>query len=411
MEVVHFPSPSNSMDGHLTAAYLSCPTSPSGVSFVGSPQFFSAPSSPTRGLTADPFPFEAAAAEKAKGGATESDDFEFEIGFELSQRFDGGSVQKNHEDRPPQPEGDEPPPANMAFADELFSNGLVLPLKLPPRLQSPTYGTSHLRSSSSLAIRGGSSASGFSFKKEDFDPFEAALEKIRKEEAEWSPQPQVAHRRARSLSPRSHSYQYWAEQPGKEAPHQVQDLDPLPSIVEPLTGSALPEPDEAPESEKPAERPVESEPEKPAKGIPTRSKSEKVSKRGKERRPSWPIRSSSERPATATNTPESAAQQMEKVTVKKASFFRKGSKRQMIKDFLFRSASEGRVDSKDKLRAHTAAIQGSPGPKDLSFGSAHGVLYKSSDEAKKKKNTTMAYKPSALFECLRMKDQKKKKKN
>ncbi|XP_068658148.1 uncharacterized protein [Aristolochia californica] len=380
MEVVHFPSPSHSMDAHLmrgeSAAYLSCP---SGLSFIGSPQYYTAPSSPTRGLTADPFSLEAPAVEKAKTEAgSDSDDFEFEISFEQSERFDSASIQQQAEQQQA-----EEIPTNMAFADELFSNGRVLPLKLPPRLQSPSYGswnTSHLRSSSSLLLYGPSS--GLSFKNKDFDPFEAALEKVRKEESAGNPP--VGHRRARSFSPRTY---HWREERARADPPPI--VKPTGSAVTNARSNLLPV---MPAELKRHDEPVESQ---LGRSKPMGNSTDS----GKERRPTGPIRSSSESPAQDEHN--------DKVVVKK-SFSWKGSKRQIIRDFLFRSASEGRVDSKDKLRAHTAAIQSYSGPKDLSFGSAQVVLYKGSDEARKK--TSMAYKPSNMFSCWRMKDQKKKKK-
>ncbi|KAG0457669.1 hypothetical protein HPP92_022568 [Vanilla planifolia] len=78
-------------------------------------------------------------------------------------------------------QGEKP---SMAFADELFRNGLLIPLrppilKLPPRLQAPGQGTSPPRKDSvSPKFR---SPQGLG-KGKDFDPFAAALERIRKED-------------------------------------------------------------------------------------------------------------------------------------------------------------------------------------------------------------------------------------
>ncbi|KAG0490412.1 hypothetical protein HPP92_007275 [Vanilla planifolia] len=82
----------------------------------------------------------------------------------------------------------------MAFADELFFNGFLVPLsppqlKLPPRLQVPGEAVSPKSPRSPRTPRSPRSlfspkspASLLGFKKEkDFDPFAAALERIRKE--------------------------------------------------------------------------------------------------------------------------------------------------------------------------------------------------------------------------------------
>ncbi|KQK03967.1 hypothetical protein BRADI_2g10903v3 [Brachypodium distachyon] len=102
-----------------------------------------------------------------------------------------------------------------AFADQLFRGGVLLPLKLPPRLHpssaassaatSPTaqqMGMGCRSSSSSWSpfasggrkeMRGAGAGGGF-----DFDPFAAALEMVRRDGAGITPTPR---RRARSLSP------------------------------------------------------------------------------------------------------------------------------------------------------------------------------------------------------------------
>jgi hypothetical protein len=56
--------------------------------------------------------------------------------------------------------------SSAAFADELFRAGVLLPLRLPPWLQRPAR-----------------SAATSSAKHRGFDPFAAALEKVRKDAA------------------------------------------------------------------------------------------------------------------------------------------------------------------------------------------------------------------------------------
>jgi len=74
-----------------------------------------------------------------------------------------------------------------AFADELLRAGALLPLSLPPRLQRPAcYSAGASATTSPTHHAGGRKHRGF-------DPFAAALEKVRQDGAE--------PRRARSLSP------------------------------------------------------------------------------------------------------------------------------------------------------------------------------------------------------------------
>jgi len=74
-----------------------------------------------------------------------------------------------------------------AFADELLRAGALLPLSLPPRLQRPAcYSAGASAATSPTHHAGGRKHRGF-------DPFAAALEKVRRDGAE--------PRRARSLSP------------------------------------------------------------------------------------------------------------------------------------------------------------------------------------------------------------------
>ncbi|RCV23853.1 hypothetical protein SETIT_5G038100v2 [Setaria italica] len=84
-----------------------------------------------------------------------------------------------------------------AFADELFRAGALLPLSLPPRLQRPSYsaGASAAASPTSSAAAALATRGGGGRKHRGFDPFAAALEKVRRDG------PAAKPRRARSLSP------------------------------------------------------------------------------------------------------------------------------------------------------------------------------------------------------------------
>ena len=98
----------------------------------------------------------------------------------------------------------------MAFADELFCDGKVLPLmpplKLPPRMQQNGDGSIMSTHSSTLTSpRSPGSVLRLRFSRQslwndDFDPFMVALEKVR-EEKRGNPSARHGLRRTRSLSP------------------------------------------------------------------------------------------------------------------------------------------------------------------------------------------------------------------
>ncbi|KAG8045245.1 hypothetical protein GUJ93_ZPchr0008g13623 [Zizania palustris] len=88
---------------------------------------------------------------------------------------------------------------SAACADELFQEGALLPLKLPPRLQRPSLSAAASAATSPTAIsaKANSSRSPFASSRRHggFDPFAAALEKVRRD-VDAAPM-----RRSRSLSP------------------------------------------------------------------------------------------------------------------------------------------------------------------------------------------------------------------
>lgn len=301
--------PSNS-----TTPYVSAPSSPGRGSGYGG-FYFSAPTSPTRSAailsefaksTRAVVPFvweEKPGIPKKNGGGDDCEEFgskESSIGnssgndFEFSARFtvpDGGLNSEGF----------------LSSADELFCNGQIRPLRLPPRLQQPAKasvgidcnegnkrsftwfnassnpqsprsprsprspikeGRRILKEAFAGFTKGNGSGDG---DVSDFDPFMAAINEARKEER--GRERSISHsRRTRSLSPLPLRIFHWDEEPRK-------------SDVEEFFSSEL-------EKGKPAchEEVKSSVPEKP-----------------------------------------------------------KASKRWSLKDFLFRSASEGRAQSKDRL--------------------------------------------------------------
>ncbi|KAJ0974657.1 hypothetical protein J5N97_016622 [Dioscorea zingiberensis] len=80
-------------------------------------------------------------------------------------------------------------PETMAFADELFHGGRLLPL--PPRLQTRTPVTSSYKPHGFVLRWSFSSLSSF---KKDVDPFMAAAELVKKEDMPW-----IHHHRAMSM--------------------------------------------------------------------------------------------------------------------------------------------------------------------------------------------------------------------
>ncbi|CAL4957151.1 unnamed protein product [Urochloa decumbens] len=86
-----------------------------------------------------------------------------------------------------------------AFADELLRAGALLPLSLPPRLQRrPAYSAG---ASAATSPTSASAAQHAGRKHRGFDPFAAALEKVRRERLPAAAAAAAEPRRARSLSP------------------------------------------------------------------------------------------------------------------------------------------------------------------------------------------------------------------
>ncbi|KAJ0702578.1 hypothetical protein HanPI659440_Chr14g0541301 [Helianthus annuus] len=160
----------------LPSFYLSAPTSPSWRT-PETLQFYSLRSSPLHQTESD----------YDSGADKPNDDFEFE--FKSGQVLANGWDQEDHKYRLPARANSF---STISFADELFGNGQVLPLKPPPRLQS-SVPTSPRSFNSRVRSPFGQRCTW----NDDFDPFKIALEKVT-EEAEGRVS---VHRRSRSYSP------------------------------------------------------------------------------------------------------------------------------------------------------------------------------------------------------------------
>uniref|UniRef100_A0A7N0UYE2 Uncharacterized protein n=1 Tax=Kalanchoe fedtschenkoi TaxID=63787 RepID=A0A7N0UYE2_KALFE len=121
-------------------------------------------------------------------------------------------------------------PASMCFADELFSNGRVMPLKLPPRLEGKKW---------SDGVRSPSSGFKQAFQRmwaDDSDPFEKAAEKVRGGD-KWG---RSTSRRSRSVSPlKAHQ---WTINDLNMPEDIEQESDKLASPADPRMTSGVAEP-------------------------------------------------------------------------------------------------------------------------------------------------------------------------
>ncbi|GAB4835298.1 hypothetical protein Ancab_000207 [Ancistrocladus abbreviatus] len=162
--------------------------------------FFSMPTSPTRGISRTPSGFESEPRIDEEISSI-TDDFEFEAGQNQEKQYKQKLLQ-NGKILPP-----------MAYADELFGEGKVLPLKLPPRLQHVNSNKKH-RNHGSNASSPGALSSGLKMPfsrqtlwNDDFDPFSVALEKV-KDNGRMLKIKGNQLRRAKSLSPLKNIHHY-----------------------------------------------------------------------------------------------------------------------------------------------------------------------------------------------------------
>ncbi|KAG4964510.1 hypothetical protein AAZX31_14G035300 [Glycine max] len=183
----------------------------SACSFSQEMCFYSAPTSPSRlKLRA---PFGSQTGPTTPRAATHEDDADSNVNefeFETSRRFNVsvGDLDTETNQKDENLFGDSL--QTMAFADELFCDGKVLPLmpplKLPPRMHQNGDGSIMSTHSSTLTSpRSPGSVLRLRFSRQslwndDFDPFMVALEKVR-EEKRGNPSARHGLRRTRSLSP------------------------------------------------------------------------------------------------------------------------------------------------------------------------------------------------------------------
>lgn len=188
------------------SSYQSAPTSPTGKGRAL--QFYTAPSSPTKEGGNDTF--------DPEFGKSNLDEFEFStsekfsdyIDLEISQNFEyfvENQPRQENQGKPKRERGGSLP--TMAFADELFYNGLVMPLKPPPRLQTSQEKASFSQGSIPSSPKSPHS-SGFKVPfvrraawNDGFDPFTVALQKVSEDSRGRASNAGNRHRRTRSHSP------------------------------------------------------------------------------------------------------------------------------------------------------------------------------------------------------------------
>ncbi|KAJ8648672.1 hypothetical protein MRB53_001695 [Persea americana] len=368
MEAFRIKTTTHAMDFQLESnpptPYVSAPTSPSRVSF------YSAPGSPTKGATASPYAWESKYG-LIKGTTTDTDSDDFE--FTTSQKFRKPMYQQHRRRRHPQQQQQQQKVEqlpDMSYADELFSNGEVVPLKPPPRLQYSINRSSSVSSSRSPSSILFGPFPGRRLKtKEDFDPFMVALENVKKDETriQWIP------------CQRSQSFSLLRSTLRDDPTGRVQVQHQNNKVGHP----------------KPSIGQLVSLPKGSIKAM--RSASERFM--GDMRLdPDNPYKSTLTTPAeTAKDTGGPST----KVTRRWRSF-PKGSKRRMIRDYLLRSASLRRADPKDKLRNNTTAALKVTEAKDPSFypmQETHDNQKKSTQAVEDMRKAIVPHK-KGLFDCL-----------
>ncbi|KAF3454037.1 hypothetical protein FNV43_RR04484 [Rhamnella rubrinervis] len=207
------------METQNDVCFASATSSPSRCS-IDSMFFYSAPTSPTRRLCSNALlgsQTEPTSSRTYEDSNSNLDDFEFETSRHFdhidtdmvskqvfkSPMSDRSRQEKQHKER-----GDSLP--TMAFADELFCDGKVMPLSPPLKLPPSFHGRDENRNNYRSYTTVSSPRSPRSVLKlplsrqclwnDGFDPFVAALENVR-EEKRGKTQANTSHRRARSMSP------------------------------------------------------------------------------------------------------------------------------------------------------------------------------------------------------------------
>ncbi|KAF5201757.1 hypothetical protein FRX31_008669 [Thalictrum thalictroides] len=188
------------MVSSTTLCYDSVPRSPSGAYFNQCAlKFYSVPASPKGGHKTTTFVSDSDLKQEDIGSNSgdffDDEDFEFDTSLNSSQGQQKQQLQHVQD------------VVSMAFADEIFCNGQIMPLKPPPRLHFANSNKFSNRSSCASYPTSPSSVlkgplNRWSLIKSstiDFDPFMVALEKVTNEAR--GRDRNSPHKRARSLSP------------------------------------------------------------------------------------------------------------------------------------------------------------------------------------------------------------------
>nr|GME04102.1 hypothetical protein CQW23_26387 [Ipomoea batatas]GME04295.1 hypothetical protein CQW23_26387 [Ipomoea batatas] len=189
------------MEFQFQSPYVTAPASPmagyGGVSSAAA-QFYSVPASPTSSWAANNA-FSVGDDGASSRSCSNFDSFE----FETSRKFGDAAAEDDRGERRRERGGSLP---SMAFADQLFDNGRVMPLKPPPRFRIDGGGGA--KSCSSPKSPGSMFRVPFSRRNvwnDDYDPFMAALQKVKEENRGRKSISMYGddhhHRRTRSFSP------------------------------------------------------------------------------------------------------------------------------------------------------------------------------------------------------------------
>ncbi|OIT27618.1 PREDICTED: uncharacterized protein LOC109213702 [Nicotiana attenuata] len=214
-----------------TSPYVTAPTSPTSYMV----QYHSAATSPG----------------KRFGRTTTDGDYELTLSdfeFETSKKFDNcmefetcenvehsEDDQSWHEKR--RERGGSLP--EMAFADEIFSNGQVMPLKLPPRLQCDNDMKYTSQRSITCSTIAPSAMVKSPFARRNVDPFVIAMQKVMKEENRGRNFNSNHHKRTRSLSPfRANNMEWTIEEMRQEIVSMTPIQPSSPNPTKPIESKA-----------------------------------------------------------------------------------------------------------------------------------------------------------------------------
>ncbi|XVF04830.1 hypothetical protein REPUB_Repub05bG0119100 [Reevesia pubescens] len=174
-------------------SYMSAPASPSRISLEGY-CFFNVPTSPTRRT------LKAACEDSSSNG----DEFEFETSHLFNVVKNEMEPEQKSESQSQDPHENHDRKEALPVPAMAFSDGKVMPLKPPPRLQYPNDKKFDKQSSTLSPPRSPTGVLRLPFQRrslwnDDFDPFMVALENVKEEKVGKSQAKN--HRRARSMSP------------------------------------------------------------------------------------------------------------------------------------------------------------------------------------------------------------------